>query len=599
MSKYIPMKHILTILLYFIVVFSAFTMYSSHNDLNERIVLNKILPPSPSNLDKDVDVTIEFTVMPDGTVGDMRPATKGDPALESISLKTLKKWRFNAIDTDITMRGKITFSFKGEGGLETRIVNTLDSESDSHISEDLDEIETTAQSKQLLYKPIFADESSGEKANKDIKDLSKYYAVSHGSWGSFMNNHAVWIDNMELCHEGISKILYFTTPELESGLYEFEIAADDNAELFIDNEKVTSFSSFGSSEKFKMKLEKGIHEIRVVLQNIVLSKTNWIENAVGTAIVIRNAKNEIVLSSRDTRFCHRLFSTPITYPMNKGVKLMIDQGVWINYLGSLEVDKPIEINWEFDIKEQGVYSFHMQADNEAEIYVDGQLIEKVTDWATETITKVFLEKGEHSLKTIVINRPGEKESWDSNPGGIAIMIKNKAGVKIFGSRDYASPIPEHLKVKNSSIQENKVTEVTTIQNQLVEQKASLPGNSTLSIADQFMEYLTRSNWIVTEYEPSFAKAYYRAKCRFTKSSFHYIPMYDGKYLGENSFRFEVISIQDNIPEGTKYAGAFRFYSLQQNNPDPDTNVFVYLKENVVLWKSSFRGYTVNLVLTRY
>jgi hypothetical protein len=152
---------------------------------------------------------------------------------------------------------------------------------------------------------------------------------------------------------------------------------------------------------------------------------------------------------------------------------------------------------------------------------------------------------------------------------------------------------------NTNIQENKVTEQTTIQTQVVEQKASLPGNSTLSIDDQFMEYLTRSNWIVTEYEPSFAKAYYRAKCRFTKSSFHWIPMYNGKYLDENGYRFEVISIQEDVPEGTKYAGAFRFYSLQQRNPPALTHVFVYLKENMLLWKYPFEGYNVNLVLTRY
>ncbi len=188
------------------------------------------------------------------------------------------------------------------------------------------------------------------------------------------------------------------------------------------------------------------------------------------------------------------------------------------------------------------------------------------------------------------------DKWDKIPGGAKnITVDDYGRAWVVNSDNGIYRYSEN----NTNIQKNKVTEVTTIQNQVVEQKASLPGNSTLSIADQFMEYLTRSNWIVTEYEPSFAKAYYRAKCRFTKSSFHYIPMYDGKYLGENGFRFEVISIQDNIPEGTKYAGAFRFYSLQQNNPDPDTNVFVYLKENVVLWKSSFRGYTVNLVLTRY
>lgn len=77
-----------------------------------RTVLSKILPPSPGNLDRKVSIKIRFNVLPDGTVGDMRPMTKGDPNLEAISLKTLKKWKFNRLDTDMEMLGVITFTFK-------------------------------------------------------------------------------------------------------------------------------------------------------------------------------------------------------------------------------------------------------------------------------------------------------------------------------------------------------------------------------------------------------------------------------------------------------------------------------------------------------
>lgn len=77
-----------------------------------RTVLNKVLPPSPDALTKLVSIKIKFTVNPDGTVGDMRPMTKGDPALEGLSMKTLKKWKFNRLDADIQMTGTITFTFK-------------------------------------------------------------------------------------------------------------------------------------------------------------------------------------------------------------------------------------------------------------------------------------------------------------------------------------------------------------------------------------------------------------------------------------------------------------------------------------------------------
>lgn len=77
-----------------------------------RTVLNKVLPPSPASLDRLVSIKIRFTVLPDGTVGDMRPMTKGDPALEGISLRTLKKWKFNRLEADVQMTGTITFTFK-------------------------------------------------------------------------------------------------------------------------------------------------------------------------------------------------------------------------------------------------------------------------------------------------------------------------------------------------------------------------------------------------------------------------------------------------------------------------------------------------------
>lgn len=77
-----------------------------------RTVLNKVLPPSPDALTKLVSIRIRFTVNPDGSVGEMRPMTKGDPSLEGISMKTLKKWKFNRLDSDIQMTGTITFTFK-------------------------------------------------------------------------------------------------------------------------------------------------------------------------------------------------------------------------------------------------------------------------------------------------------------------------------------------------------------------------------------------------------------------------------------------------------------------------------------------------------
>ena len=143
---------------------------------------------------------------------------------------------------------------------------------------------------------------------------------------------------------------------------------------------------------------------------------------------------------------------------------------------------------------------------------------------------------------------------------------------------------------------NKEEWVKTGENETLQ---SYPKNSqnNIPVTDQFMNYLMRSNWIVTEYTPSFAKSMYGAKCKFTKNGFSYVPRYNGVYLDEVKYKFDIISIQENIPEGSKYSGAFNFYNLQQKN-DTQKHAFLYLKEDVVLWKYGFNGYTINLVLTR-
>jgi hypothetical protein len=363
---------------------------------------------------------------------------------------------------------------------------------------------------------------------------NKYFAVHHGVWGRFMNDHAVWIDNMVLCNEGIPKELYFTTPEFESGLYEFEIAADDNADLYIDNMKVTSFSSFGSSEKFKMKLDKGIHEIKVVVHNNVLSKTNWIENAVGVAIVIRNQQNVVLLSSRDAKFCDKLTSNPITYPMNRGIKLMQDHGVWINFLGSLELDKPVEISWEYNIHNEGLHSFYIQPDNVADIYIDGQFLDKVIGGSNETIINYFLSKGRHSLKVVLINQANGNDTWDANAGGIAILIKNKSGENVFSSRDYASPIPEHFEQKNIPIKEKNVTEHIPIQTKSVGQNTGSPQNVP---SEEVFNFLRGSKWKII-------------KCDCG------IPILDYSFLGDY-YVFNNLNIKTYSEKGA-FIGSFNF-----------------------------------------
>lgn len=686
-----------------------------------RVVVNKILPPSPSNLDRTVKVPLSFAVLPDGTVGEVIPLSKGDPTLEAISIKTLKKWKFNSIEDDITMKGEITFTFSPEGGGDSHSSNErlstqsdnksestklgtyypvnftawgefmnkyavwLDNEVNSNqgnikeltfsfsLSEDkVYEIEIAADNIATVFfdgdevtkvsnyvgKEIFklflrkgnhicsiklfnyasatsrwednpvgfamviSDNGKTIITTRDqeyvVKETAKYYPVSHPLWNDLLKNHAVWINNKENNHEGEYKDLTFETTIPKTGFYNFEISADDTAEFILDGNKIMDISYQKVIHNFKIKLEEGVHQLQMKVMNITLYKSKWEENPVGAAILIKDNSGNIVFSTRDGKYCYDIqsvlnqgannlvkvnssknndirnivkISRPNTYPMNIGTSLIQDHGVWVNNYGSLHIDEPIEIEWDIAIPDSGEFQVNTSVDDEAELFINNQHIKKLDFSESTKSFSLNLEKGFHTLKSVVKNRSWGGNTWQDNPGGIAILINDKKGNTIFSTREYS------VGAKASGIVTTKSEVKKSADITINDSHNTQNPNSSNTALDQFMNYLTRTDWIVTEYAPSFAKSYYGAKCKFTKNSFSYVPRYKGVFLDEIKYKIDIIGIQENFPEGSKYSGAFNFHNLQQRN-DIQQHAFVYLKEDVVLWKSGFQGYTINLVLTR-
>ncbi len=79
-----------------------------------RNVLFKILPEYPRNLQQEAVVKIRFTVLPNGTIGEMIPILKGSTTLENITMEAFKQWRFSPLPTNVpqvTEQGTITFRY--------------------------------------------------------------------------------------------------------------------------------------------------------------------------------------------------------------------------------------------------------------------------------------------------------------------------------------------------------------------------------------------------------------------------------------------------------------------------------------------------------
>ncbi len=81
-------------------------------DVLMRQVLSKKIPEYPKNIRKNAKVTLEFQVNPNGTVSNIIVLKKAFPEMETISIKALKEWKFNAVGHEKPIKGKITFIYQ-------------------------------------------------------------------------------------------------------------------------------------------------------------------------------------------------------------------------------------------------------------------------------------------------------------------------------------------------------------------------------------------------------------------------------------------------------------------------------------------------------
>ncbi len=64
----------------------------------QRKIYSYIIPPYPEGVNKEIDIRLRFTILPDGTVGNIIPLIKADTRLENSAINALKQWRFQALD---------------------------------------------------------------------------------------------------------------------------------------------------------------------------------------------------------------------------------------------------------------------------------------------------------------------------------------------------------------------------------------------------------------------------------------------------------------------------------------------------------------------
>lgn len=79
-----------------------------------RRLLSGRIPRYPEGTDKELPVTLQFSVLPDGSVTGIIPLYRSDELLEREAIQALQTWRFDPLPPQFEQKsqtGKITFKF--------------------------------------------------------------------------------------------------------------------------------------------------------------------------------------------------------------------------------------------------------------------------------------------------------------------------------------------------------------------------------------------------------------------------------------------------------------------------------------------------------
>lgn len=63
----------------------------------QRKILYYFIPDYPAGVQKEADIRLKFTILPDGSVGTIFPLTKADTRLENSAINALRQWSFEPL----------------------------------------------------------------------------------------------------------------------------------------------------------------------------------------------------------------------------------------------------------------------------------------------------------------------------------------------------------------------------------------------------------------------------------------------------------------------------------------------------------------------
>ena len=85
------------------------SQFRMEGDVVNRMIVSRVIPDFPPGVNRNGSVTMDFTVVPNGSVQNIVVTRRSEPEFERVSLAALRQWTFNRADRSHT--GRITFNF--------------------------------------------------------------------------------------------------------------------------------------------------------------------------------------------------------------------------------------------------------------------------------------------------------------------------------------------------------------------------------------------------------------------------------------------------------------------------------------------------------
>jgi len=90
----------------------TFSQYRLDGDVINRLIVSRVVPEFPESVMRNGTVTMQFTVVENGSVQNITVIRRSEPEFEAVSVAALRQWVFNRADRSHT--GQITFNFRRE-----------------------------------------------------------------------------------------------------------------------------------------------------------------------------------------------------------------------------------------------------------------------------------------------------------------------------------------------------------------------------------------------------------------------------------------------------------------------------------------------------